>query len=417
MKPKIPLARWSRFRGLPIVHALVLVGSVVGVAFLLVQRGRTFSVSGVARGRIAQVTTPYAAPIQEVPVELYEAVRKGQVVAVLDDGALAGQAEAVSAEIERLRAEHAHERSLLEADYRNRRARWTADDGAFGEQVDRLTAGVQELKAVLGYDREFVKGLRATMDNARTLVENGLGPAADLQIATAEYEATVRKIEENERLLASLTEQQREAQQRRAAHQAQRPAPPSEAPALEHLRQAIAVQQGLLEEIRAQRKDYILRAPFDGTVVEVPAHATQAALQRPGEGVLRGPGEAATPGDPIVTIAQDRPTEIVAFARDAEAARLHLGLEVELATTGPKPQRARAAVLAIAPTVQRMPERLWPDARTPLWGRPFLVGIPSGMHLSPGDRVTITGRWPDRVARAPAGEGVAHTTAAAGGAE
>lgn len=385
--------QWFRYRVTPVVQITVFLAAAAGAAALFRYRSDSFSAVGMARGRISHVSATYDARVKHIPVQLYQEVRKGQVVAVLDDAVVAAQMTAVSAEMARLRAEYAENQAILDADLGDRLARWDAENRAFANDLVQLSLSSQELKAVLEYDRALLEGLRATMQSTEQLAGSGLGPLADFQLAKAEYEATVKKIEENERLLARLTAERQTAEQRQAAHLQRRPVSPATEAAWEHLRQAIAVQQGLMSELQAQRAEYVLRAPFDGIVVEIQGRAGDAALQRPGEGIVRGPGEVVTPGDPVVTIAEGRPTEVVAYADSDQATRLHPGLDVELVTTGPMRQRARAAVIAVSPTVQRLPERLWMDPRVPQWGRPFLVMIPPDMMLNAGDRVMVRKRW------------------------
>ncbi|MBE3070235.1 MAG: HlyD family efflux transporter periplasmic adaptor subunit [Planctomycetes bacterium] len=394
--------RWFQYRGAPVVQVMVFLAAAGGAAMLFGYRSDSFSAVGLARGRLSHVSAVYDARIKHIPVRLYEKVNKGQVIAILDDAVVVGQIDAVSAEMARLRAEYAENQSLLDADLGDRLARWDAENRAFANDLAQLSLGLQELKAVLAYDRALLEGLRATMQSADQLVRGGLGPLADFQLAKAEYEATVKKIEENDRLAARLLAERQAAEERQAAHLQRRPVAPSQETAWEHLRQAVAVQQGLLNELEAQRAEYVLRAPFDGIVVEIQGRPRDAALQRPGEGVVRGPGEVVTPGDAVVTIAEGRPTEVVAFADSDQATRLRPGLEVELATTGPGRQSARSAVVAVGPTIQRLPESLWVDPRIPQWGRPFLVMIPPEMMLNAGDQVMVRKRWSAVRADAPA---------------
>ncbi|KPJ70115.1 MAG: hypothetical protein AMS14_11135 [Planctomycetes bacterium DG_20] len=97
-------------------------------------------------------------------------------------------------------------------------------------------------------------------------------------------------------------------------------------------------------------------------------------------------------GQTVVAIAQPQPTEIVAYADDRQAPELSPGLPVKLTATGRRRQVALSEIVAVAPTVQRLPEALWLDPRLPEWGRPVLVRIPPGMTLRVGERVTVGNR-------------------------
>ena len=390
MKPRA--GRRLRYRMMPLAQVAVFLAAAAGAFMLFRYRSASFSVVGVVQGRISQVSATYDARIKSIPVQPYQKVRQGEVVAVLDDSLLTAQIATISAEIARLRAEYAENQALLDADVRARLSRWDAENRAFSNDSVQLSVSTQELKAVLAYDRALLEGLRAARDNAEQLVKKGLGPLADLQLAKAEYEATVKKVEENERLLARLLAERQTAQQRLADHLQHRPVSPSQEAAWEHLRQAVAVQQGLMSELEAQRAEYVLRAPCDGIVIELQGRPRDASARRPSEGGIRSPGEVVVAGQTVVAIAQAQPTEIVAYADDRQAPGLSPGLPVKLTATGRRRQVALSEIVAVAPTVQRLPEALWLDPRLPEWGRPVLVRIPPGMTLRVGERVTVGNR-------------------------
>ena len=384
--------RWLRYRFMPVAQVTVFLAAAAGALVLFQYRSASFSVVGVVQGRISHVSATYEARIKSIPVQPYQKVRKGQVVAVLDDSLLTAEIATISAEIARLRAEYAQNQTLLDADVRARLSRWDSENRAFANDSVQLSVSTQELRAVLEYDRALLDGLRAAMDNAEQLAKNGLGPLADFQSAKAEYEATVKKVEENERLLAHLLAERQTAEQRLAAHLQHRPVFPSQEAALNHMRQAIAVQEGLMRECQAQRDEYILLAPCDGIVIEIQGRPRDASARRPGEGSFRSPGEVVVPGQTVVAITQAQPTEIVAYADDFQAPELSPGLPVRLTSGGRRRQVALSEIVAVAPTVQRLPEALWQDPRLPEWGRPVLVRIPPGMTLRVGERVTVRNR-------------------------
>ena len=384
--------RWFRYRFGPIGQIAVWLAAAAGAFMLFQYRSVSFSVVGVVQGRISHVSATYDARIKSIHVQPYQKVRKGQVVAVLDDSLLTAQIATISAEIARLRAEYAENQTLLDADVRARLSRWDSENRAFSNDTVQLSVSTQELKAVLEYDRALLEGLRAAMENTEKLANNGLGPLADFQSAKAEYEAMVKKVEENERLLAHLRAERQTAEQRLVAHLQHRPVFPSQEAALAHLRRAIAVQEGLRLELQAQRDEYILLAPCDGIVIELQGRPRDASASRPGEGGMRSPGEVVVPGQTIVAIAQAEPTEIVAYADEHQAPDLSPGLPVRLTATGRRRQVALSEIVAVAPTVQRLPEALWQDPRLPEWGRPVLVRKPPGMTLRVGERVMVGNR-------------------------
>ncbi len=64
-------------------------------------------------------------------------------------------------------------------------------------------------------------------------------------------------------------------------------------------------------------------------------------------------------------------------------------MEVELVRNSDPPQIARSHVIHLGPAIEQLPNRLWRNPNVPQWGRPFLVEIPEGMDLIPGELVGI----------------------------
>jgi multidrug resistance efflux pump len=145
--------------------------------------------------------------------------------------------------------------------------------------------------------------------------------------------------------------------------------------ALEPLGKAITVQEKRMEEISARRTALILKSPFDGVVSQIQAR----------------PGQAVLPGVPILTIAQSRPTEIIAYADENRAGQIRENMEVELVKTSPPAQIAKSQITHIGPAGELMPVRLLRNSNIPQWGRPFLIKIPPGLELTPGESVGIRG--------------------------
>ena len=370
---------------------------VFGTATVLVvwmlsrHAGKAGSAVGIARGRVFQVSATYTGRIRSIPVRLFDRVSRGQVVAVLDDELLAAQIATISGEIDRLRAEYEEERSILHADVANRRAEWVAEHRAFLGDVLQVEVRMLELRTVLEEDRALLKGLAVEMENASRLVSEKALPAIELERARAAHKALAVKIRVNEDALRQLEAERKAARVRSGGYARHTPVLPSQEIDLDHLRKAIRVQEGLIRELEAQRAETVLRAPFDGIVIEVHPRAGDAVMRRPGEGVLRRVGEVVAPGEPILAVAETSPSEIIAYAGEHQMGGLHEGAVVEIRTRARAPQTVRSRAAAVAPTVERLPERLWADPRVPTWGRPFLISIPPEMKLSPGELVWV--RW------------------------
>jgi hypothetical protein len=162
--------------------------------------------------------------------------------------------------------------------------------------------------------------------------------------------------------------------------------------ALEVIRKEAQVQEKLLEQLLVQRGQLSIKAPVDGIVIQIQANANIAALRRPGEGILRRPGEVVLAGDPILTIAEREPAQVIAYAREDQVGWVREGMAVELvelAQSDGKAQVGHSQILRVGPAIEQMPQQLWRNPAVAQWGRPFLVKIPPGMTLVIGERVGI----------------------------
>ena len=388
----IPLGqRWrsSRYRLLPVA----IFGVAVVLAFRMLgnHSSQAGAVMGIARGRVFQVSAAYMGRIRNIPVRLFDRVSRDQVVAVVGDDLLAAQIATVSGEISRLRAEYERERGVLIADVANRRSEWVAESRAFLGDVVQLKVKMLDLITAIDEDRALLKGLTLEMGNAARLVREKALAAIELERTKAAHDALVAKIRRNEQAFEDLEAERKAAEARTRDYRNHTPVLPSEKLDLEHLRKAIEVQEGLIRELETQRSEMVLRAPFDGIVIEVQPRAGDAVMRRPGEGILRREGEVVASGEPILAIAETSPSEVIAYAGEHQMQDLTVGTVVQIRTRTRPAHTGSSRAVAVAPTVERLPERLWANPQVPAWGRPFLVSIPPGMELSPGELVLV--RW------------------------
>jgi multidrug efflux pump subunit AcrA (membrane-fusion protein) len=358
-------------------------------SLLLARQAASPQLVGLARGRVVQLAVPWAARVDAVSVKLFQRVRRDDVVAILDHGVIAARIEQVQAEIARLRAEHDYERELLEAELGSRRSEWDAEERAFARDATELAIRLREARVELEYDRAMLAGLNASAGSFDALVTAGHAAPTELELARAEATATAKRAAENERLVSDLEARLADAQGRAQRHQGLEPRVPSETPAFDQLQHAIGVQLGLLAELQVQRAQSILRAPFDGMIVEIQGRAGEAALRRPGEGDLRRPGEVVGAGEPVVAIAEERPTEVLVWALDGPGGGVKPGAAIELTSDAPRRQVAVSTIQSVGATMERLPESLWGVERVPRWGRPFLVPIPEGFDVAAGGRVAV----------------------------
>jgi multidrug resistance efflux pump len=366
---------------------LVWLAAAGGVAFMFCHRAERFEVVGVAQGRISQVTAPCDGFIKTLNVELFDEVTKGQTLVVFDDELIKAQIATISAEAEHLRAGLAATEGQLSADQADRELNRTDEERRLAVDVENARLEALKVKALIASDEVTLQDLANEVAIAKDLLDKGAVAPYDLEKAQALHDALAKKIEENRRLLETAQGQLQEAQGRREEFAAAVPYRLLPDAALEAIRREMAVQERLINELLVQEKALTVTAPIDGVVIQIQVNANQVSLRRPGEGFLRRAGEFVRAGDPILIIAQAEPTEIIAYAGEKQANQIRRGIKVELIKTDEPPQIASSEVSYVGPVVEQMPARLWQNPNIPQWGRPFLVKVPDGMKLTPGEMV------------------------------
>jgi len=373
----------------PVLVWLVAVACVVG---LFQQRWRRFEIVGMAQGQVREVAATVTGRLKTVSVELFETVNRGQVLATLADEHLNVQIATISAEIERLQAELNANRNLLTAEAANRQTDWSGTYRRFCFDAEQVKLSTLQLKTQIETDRIMLQDLELDVKISKDLLAKDAVTPYDLQKAQAAHDAIATQIRENENLMAQYEQDFQRAEQRRDEFAQRQPVNPSIDEALNPIRKAIKVQEGLINELSAQRVELVLKAPIDGVVIRIRGRANEVVLHRPGEGLLHKPGETVLAGETILTIAEATPTEIIAYVDEKQAGLLRENMEVQLVKTNAPAQITKAAQIThVGPAIEPVPLRLLRNPLIPQWGRPFLVKIPPGFELTPGELVGIRG--------------------------
>lgn len=382
-------SRPGRLR-LHLLPALIWLTAVAGVVGLFYHRSQSFEVIGIAQGQIRQIAAPYDGRIKSVYVQLFEKVQRGQTIAVLDDEQIKAQIATISAEIKHLMAQIVPTQETLLSEAAVRETDKMTAQRRFSVDIENARLRILGLKTVLATDRMTLQNLALEMKIAEELINQDAIAPYELQKAQSAHGIVAKTIEENENLMEQAEQALKKAQQRYdefAQHQLLHPLVDS---SLAVIREAIKVQECLMDELLVQCEVLELKSPFDGVVIQI-QKANELAVHRPGEGDIRRPGEVVMAGEPIVTIAEAKPRDIIAYLREDQLDWPTEGMSVELVKNNPPAQIARSQVSYFGPVVEVMPERLWQNRNIPQWGRPILIKIPPGLKLLPGEAVGIRG--------------------------
>ncbi len=393
---KIKSYRPGRLR-LQILPFLVWLAAVAGVGVLFYYRSQRFEILGLAQGEVRQVAATCTGRLKSVPVKLFQEVHKGDVVAVLDtildNEHLEAELATVNAEIQRLMAELAHTQETLIAEAANIETDRTAAQRRFFVDVENTRLRVLELKTQFETDKAMLNDLE---QNAKNYLIQNLSDQNDtayyeLKKMKGQRDVLAKTIEENQLLLKQAESDLKQAEQRRDEFAALQPQHPPVDGALEVIRREIKVQEKQIDELLARREPVVLKSPVDGIVAQLHGRARDVAVWRPGEFVVRGQDEVVLAGDSILSIAEGKPREIIAYAAQHQLGRLREGMAVQLVKNTEPAQIANSQVAYLGPTLERLPECLWQVPNTPQWGHAVLIPIPPGLKLVPGEMVGVRG--------------------------
>jgi multidrug resistance efflux pump len=394
------------------IHLLpfvVWVGAIACVVVLFSHRSKRYEILGVAQAPMYQIAANCDGRLISVSVELFDEVKQGQVLAVVN-GVLDNEPTRAEllAEVAALKAEAAHltaaaraTRTTERAQIDRGRAEWVADSRAFADKVADLRLRVLELRTAIETDKLMVQQLDFTYK--RFIVEGraDVNDAAlfELQALKAERDALAKQVEQNERMLeqAELERQAAIERQQQFVNNQAIPVGPTEEAAQDVINKQTEVLERQMDVFLAQlaslgrREALELRSPVDGIVVPIRGNANEVTLQRAGENLMRRAGEVVAAGDPIFAVVEVQPREVVAYVNERELGSVREGKVVELVKNTEPPQIAKSQVTYVSPVVEQIPERLWLNPAIPQWGRPVVIEIPSGMRVISGELVGVRG--------------------------
>lgn len=385
----------------------VWLGAVTTVGWLFYQRSESFQIVGIAQSEVRQLASDCTARIIDIPVDLFQPVKAGQTLAVLNtvpasewttEVELQSQIATAAAEIERLMASLIPTQEQLLSDAAGLQISHADNQRRFAVDAEAARLHKLQLQAAIATEEIPLNGLAVELQATEKLVEAKVVVPLELEKIKVEHESMVKKISEYQQELKQAEEDQNEAERRRDEFAQQQVPQPSIPDALEAIRKEAKVQEEVMKGLQSQiaamkaRTAVELKSPIDGVVIPISGtSASEVLLKRQGEETIRRAGEVVAAGDPILAVAQTEPTEIIAYANEQQVGLLEQDMSVELVKMRYPAQIAQSRVLSIGPTIELMPQRLWRSPTAPQWGRPVVIEVPSGLTVIPGELIGIRG--------------------------
>ncbi len=369
---------------LHLMPILVWAGAVFCIVGLFQKKADRFVVVGIAQSNSIQIASTCNGRLQSVPVQLFEEVKRGQTLAVINtvldneklESDLQAEQRVLFAEIEQLEAQLNDSRRVADADIKNRRADWTAERRAFRSDIAKARLNVLTIEATVKPDMIRLENLK--LNDKIYMMQDGVTGSNtisyDLKKLRLEYEELAKRVESNQALLDQANAELELAEERRKEYSANYPELVSSDEQIDDLiLKSINVVQKKIDLLWVQPEPLVLTAPFDGIVRQLTCKA----------------GEAVSASIPIVTIEEAKPSLVLAYTGEGPTNLVKEGMEVEMVTNSEPPQIGETKVVTLGPAIEMVPDRLWRNPNVPQWGRPFLVQIPEGMNLISGELVGI----------------------------
>jgi len=387
-----------------LLPVLVWLGAVAAVVAMFHHRSQRFEVLGIAQGQVRQIASTSTGRLKSVPVQLFEKVKAGQTLAIVDtvldneqllEADLQSQLATALAEIEHLTAQLVPTQDTMLTEEAERETNRVAEMRRFVVDVEQARLQILTLKTQIASDEIVLEDLAIEVKITEDLLKEEAVAPYELKKVKVQYDSLAKKTAENQRMLEQAEQDWEQAQQRLDAFVQRQVLHPSVDGVLEVVRKEICVQEELMRGLFAQldalksRRSLELKSPFDGVVIPVQGQANQAILRRAGEDVIRREGEVIRVGEPIMALAELKPTEIVAYISENQLGLVKEKTTVEIIKNRYPEQKARCEVRYVGPTIEIMPERLWRNPNIPLWGRPILIEVPQDLDLILGELVGV----------------------------
>jgi multidrug resistance efflux pump len=365
--------------------ALVWLAAVGVVAGLFVHQGLEVDFNGMVMAQEQAISVAEAGYIRTLGVQLYDHVKKGDTLAVIQVSTigmdeyntelLEARRATAQAELEHLKAELVAMEAELETEQLDRNRDTYEIQRRLAVDVEQARLAILQVKTDLEPARSQLKDLELELRIAEDLYKDNAIEPYEVQKVKSECEVARQTVQTNEQLLAQAEQDYTNTQLRLNEFTKSAPLPVSITQRLDPLAKAVAVQEKLINELVRPSDTIVLTAPFDGVVSNL--------LYKPGQAIMRD--------IPIMTLVNPMPDHVAAWVPQQKIRSLKVDMPVRIITRN-NPPRAIASVIArISPSIELLPERLWQTPNTPEWGQVVIIPIQAGLNLVPNEIVGIKG--------------------------
>lgn len=391
-RPEGTKKKRSKMRLWLIVAALVLVAAAA-TYFLMQGKGANKDwkkdATTVKRGTatLKVVATGLIKPVREVKISpkqtglllaLYvgqgDRVKKGQIIALMDDSNLVGQIDAargawLSSVDNSNKLKHGNRpQEVLAAQFQQQRAREGVRNAE--HNISRLQAQMEALKAQLKRNEQFAKAQTFLAKSGAISEQSSIDAETAAQVTRSQLNAAERELGQ-----AHVAKAQAEADKDAVEEQYKLMAAGFRTEDVSAAYHSSEQTRGQLKYLESLRNDTRIRAPFDGIITQ--KYADTGAIVTP----TTSAATTSATSSSIVALAGR--LEMVAQVSEANVPKIHLGQDVEITATsfpdrifhGKVTQIAPAAIVTMNVTTFEVHAKIVDDPENKLL---------SGMNVSTG---------------------------------
>lgn len=382
----------ARTKYLPIAFFLA---ACAGCVFLLQFQNRTIVQVGEVEAVDYTMTTPLAGVVQwathdgdKMPV--FADVKKGQVIAGLDDQPVRKQLHAIKQQV------------LALGEFAASRLAGLDGPASRGQASDLV--GVSGPHAGAGPEDD------SESRNAQAEAWQALSGFAELsmkQIRQCEQKLELRKIDSRLRSIESVSSDGLQNSPPTAEQQNLQTQRLKIAGDLQRLAAGILAEETLaVEEMNDVDTDNLLAADqilfrqrsdrcrfIAEQMVSIAALAESLDIVSPARGQISKAfvrsNQSVQQGVPVATVTPSSGAWVVVYAREQGIVRPFAGMPVTVGLLRDPRQKFSSTVASVGPKIESIPGRQRSNSRVEEWGRPMRIAIPSNVEIPPGSLVSV----------------------------
>ncbi|MGB2822017.1 MAG: HlyD family efflux transporter periplasmic adaptor subunit [Phycisphaerae bacterium] len=323
--------------------------------------------------------------------QLFDKVKKNQLLARMDDGPALAELAVVQSEVAALSqqliatdAQTRQDLNRLKLEQADREYRRLTEARRLAVEIETLRLDILDRTRRILADQAAYKREQALLEVLEQSQATGAATEFEVMDKRLWVATLADQIKGRQGARAKAEEQLKAAEARQQDNNKETRNFPklelaSTVTLLAPIRAAIGVQQSRLAQIKLQIDSLDVRAPFDGMIREI----------------FCWPNQTVRMGEPLMILVAET-SHVITYVREHHLVAPKKGMPVTLRVRTLPLRTVKGEVDQIGPQVVSVPLQLLRDPQIPEWGLPVRITVPPKSGISPGELVDITFHIRDR---------------------